>query len=146
MKLFNRAAFAILFYAVTTAPTGAFAEDLKLKKIMQDLAGEMEAIVRAISLEDYGTVHDRALGIAGHEKPPVEERMMILKFLQADAAGFKAADGVVHDSAARLAAAADKKDHYGVVGAFMDVLNGCVDCHAKYRGRVLEQFYRPGAE
>jgi cytochrome c556 len=132
--------------AALAIPSMAAGEGLRLREIMFGLADDMAAIVRAITLEDYETVRIRALRIAEHERPPFDERMRILKFLNDDAAGFKAADGVVHSSAKKLSDAAAKKDYYEVVENFRDVLNGCVDCHTKYKSKVRKHFYTDTGE
>lgn len=142
MDLYKKTALTALLLTPLLIPSGAAAEGLKLRTIMLDLAHDMEAIVRAISFEDYKTVKLLAKKIADHARPPLEERMRIMKFLKGDAAGFKAADDAVHTAAEKLAEAASKEDRYMVVENFRDVLNGCVDCHTKYRIKVRKEFYK----
>ena len=113
------------------ASTGQAHADLRLRGIMVELETSMEAIVRAISLDDLEAVESNARQIADHEKPPVEERLKILGFLKEDANGFKETDGIVHLSALKMAEAAARKDYEGIVDNYRDVLNGCVSCHTR---------------
>ena len=113
---------------------------------MVELEARMEAIVRAISLDDLEAVESNARQIADHEKPPVEERLKILGFLQEDANGFKETDGIVHLSALKMAEAAARKDYEGVVENYGDVLHGCVSCHTRYRSRIVDHFYGDKAQ
>ncbi len=128
------------------ASTGQAHADLRLRGIMVELEARMEAIVRAISLDDLEAVESNARQIADHEKPPVEERLKILGFLKEDANGFKETDGIVHLSALKMAEAAARKDYEGVVDLYRDVLNGCVSCHTRYRSRIVDHFYGDKAQ
>ena len=141
MNFRKLAAVMLIFFISTLYYAAPASAELELRQIMQTLLGHMGLIVTGISTEDFDTIEKSAAGIAGHRTPPIDERMAIMEFLKDDSAGFKAADGVVHDSAARVAEAARNKDMYSVVEGYRDILAGCLDCHTKYRDRVLKHFY-----
>ena len=122
----RRRSFVIALTLVLLASTGQAQAELKLREIMVALEARMEAVVRAINLDDFEAVESNSRQIDHNEKPPMEERLKIMGFLKEDASGFKETDGVVHLSALKMAEAAARKDYEGVVDNYRDVLNGCV--------------------
>lgn len=134
----------VLGFAASIAAAGG-GEPLRLKAIMNDLAGEMETISRGIWLGDFNIIEAAAVKVADHEKPPMAERMKILGFLKGRAGGFKAADASVHDNAMAMAEAAKREDMAGVVEKFDAVMKGCVECHTGYRADIVDHFYGGGS-
>ena len=60
-------------------------EPLALRKIMQELGRNMQAITGAISQEEWVQVVQLAPKVAAHPEPPFTEKMRILAYLGADA-------------------------------------------------------------
>jgi len=135
---------AIIAVAASVAFAGV-GEPLRLKTIMNDLAGEMETISRGVWLGDFKSIEAAAVKVADHEKPPMPERMKILGFLKGRAGGFKTADAKVHNNAMAMAEAAKREDMKGVLENFSIVIEGCVECHTDYRPVIVEHFYGGGS-
>ncbi len=131
----------ILSIAVLGALTAWAGEGLRLREVMRGLEADMQAIMRGISRGDMKSVESWARAIAGHEKPPMEERKKIAAFLKEDAGSFQKADAKVHDTALRLAEAARKGDRKAVVETYGALLDGCVNCHSRYRAPIVKHFY-----
>lgn len=64
-------------------------EPLALRKIMQELGRNMQAITGAISQEEWVQVVQLAPKVAAHPEPPLTEKMRILAYLGADATKFR---------------------------------------------------------
>lgn len=117
------------------------AEGLALKKIMNTLANDMSQITHSIALEDWSKVEEAAQKIANHDKPPMLEKIKILKLLGSEASDFKAFDDYVHDMSLELAKHAKSKDSEKVINTYTKVLKGCVDCHQRFKNKVQDHFY-----
>ncbi|MHB1183169.1 MAG: cytochrome c [Desulfobulbia bacterium] len=114
---------------------------LALHKIMQDLAGDMQAVVDGISREDWPLVAKNGLRIAGHPQPPLAEKMRILNFIGSDAGKFKGHDEKIHQAGLELKRAAERQDRPTVISAFATLQNGCLACHKSFRKSFQEHFY-----
>lgn len=135
MKFFTL--FTAFFLLLLTSTANAQGTP-NLKMIMIDLEADMEAIVRALNYDDFEAVKTHALEIANHQKPPMAQRKKIMAFLGSEMNGFKSSDAFVHDSAVKVAEAADEQNYAKVVESYGILLGGCVACHTKYRSRVLK--------
>jgi len=114
---------------------------LVLRKIMRDLGKNMQDIADGISREDWKMVGQIAPLVADHPKPPLAEKMRILKFAGADASKFKGHDEKVHQAARTLEQAAVLSNGQAVISAFATLQNGCLACHQSFRKPFLEHFY-----
>lgn len=139
-----------LLSAVTFAASSAWAggsagkvgAPLELRSIMQELSADMGAIVGGIAAGDMAAVEEHAGRVADHRRPPATEMGAIIKLLGPDMPAFKGIDTAVHDGALGVARAAAKGDTRAVLEGYSSVLSGCVECHERFRPRVIEHFYR----
>lgn len=117
------------------------AKPLALRKIMQDLGKNMQAITDGISREDWEMVAKIAPLIADHPQPPMGEKMRILSFIGADAGKFKGHDEKSSLAAQELRQAAARSDGQSVISSFATLQNSCLACHQSFRKPFLEHFY-----
>lgn len=130
----------ILMLLILTAP--AWAGEMELRGIMKDLDAKTQAIVEGINKGDFQAIANNARKISGHEEPSFTEKIRILGFLLTDAKKFKSFGDIVHDESEKLAEAAQKKDHDGVIAHFAALLKGCAGCHSGYREKFVKYFYK----
>lgn len=116
-------------------------EPLALRKIMQDLGKNMQAITDGISREDWEQVEEISPQVANHPQPPFGEKIRILSFVGTDVSRFKGYDGKTHDAARALEDAARNKDGQAVISAFSTLQSACLACHQNFRKPFLEHFY-----
>lgn len=117
------------------------AKPLELRRIMQELGKNMQTITEAISREDWTSIAKVAPQIAEHPKPPVIEKMRILKFIGTDMGTFESHDEITHQAARALEQVATRNDGQGVVAAFANLQKGCQACHQSFRKPFVEHFY-----
>jgi cytochrome c556 len=139
-------ALAVLLLAAggssPAAAQSTAATPLELRSIMQEMRSDLQATVDAMALEDWDRVAAIAPRIGEHRRPSAEERTRILALLGQEAIRFKASDDAVHDAAATLQKAAERKDGPGVIAAFAAVQTACLGCHQAFRKTLVEHFYR----
>lgn len=116
-------------------------EPLALRKIMQDLGRDMEAVTGAISREDWAAIEKLAPRIASHPQPPAGEKLRILAHVGSNASAFRAHDERTHDAAVALQKAAAAGDGKSVIAAFGAVQNSCFACHQAFRPSFVKHFY-----
>lgn len=116
-------------------------EPLALRKIMQELGRNMQAITGAIALEDWTQVAQLAPMVAAHPEPPATEKIRILAYLGTDAAKFRHFDMQTHESAHAMAVAAASDDGKAVIQSFARVQESCLGCHQAFRKPFVEYFY-----
>lgn len=121
--------------------TSESVEPMALRKIMQDLGKNMQAITDGISREDWEQVEKIAPQVADHPQPPFGEKIRILSFVGTDVSKFKRYDGKTHDAARALEDAAKNKDGPAVISAFSALQTTCLACHQNFRKPFLEYFY-----
>lgn len=107
---------------------------------MKQLGRDMQAVMAAISNEDWSAVAATAPRIARHDEPPLAEKMRILAWLGTDAGRFRGFDAQVHDAALGMAEAAARGDGRAVIAAFAGVQQGCLGCHQAFRRPFVEHF------
>lgn len=112
-----------------------------LRKIMEQLGRDMQAVTGAISMEDWARVAELAPKIARHAEPPLSEKMRILTWLGTDAGKFRSFDGQTHETASAMGEAAERGDGQAVITAFAKVQQSCLDCHQDFRKPFLEHFH-----
>lgn len=93
-------------------------EPLALRKIMQELGRNMQAITGAISQEEWVQVVQLAPKVAAHPEPPLTEKMRILAYLGADATKFRNFDAQTHEAALAMKLAAVSSDGKAVIQSF----------------------------
>lgn len=116
-------------------------EPLALRKIMQDLGRDMEAVTGAISREEWAAIEKLAPRIASHPQPPAGEKLRILSFAGSNAGAFRAHDEHTHDAALALQKAAAAGDGRSVIAAFGTLQNSCLACHQAFRSSFVSHFY-----
>ncbi|MBI5192820.1 MAG: cytochrome c [Nitrospirae bacterium] len=136
--------FKILFFvlAVLIAAPAVTMAELQLRTIMNGMNDRMKAIVDAINREDFKSIEENAVKIAGHDKPPVTERIRILGFMKRQAPELKGMDDKVHASAKELGESAKKRNIDAVVSSFAKVQKACIACHTKFKAQIVEHFYQ----
>lgn len=121
-------------------------EPLVLRKIMQDMGKNMQAISEGISREDWKLVEINASLVADHPRPPMMEKARILSFVGANMSKFKGHDGKTHEAARELGEIASEEDGYGVIQAFMRLQNTCLACHQRFRKSFQAHFYKSSTD
>ncbi len=114
---------------------------LALRKIMQGMGRNMQAIVDAVSHEDWPKAARAAAAIGDHPQPPVGEKVRILAFVGADAGKFRDFDGRSQQAAKALQEAADGGDGAAAIAAFARMQAACLGCHQAFRRPLVEHFY-----
>lgn len=123
------------------AAQSASPQPLALRKIMQDLGRDMEAVSGAISREDWSAITKLAPRIANHPQPPASEKLRILAFAGSDAGAFRSHDGRTHDAALALEKASASRDGKSVIAAYATLQGACLGCHQAFRSSFVEHFY-----
>ncbi len=124
---------------------GKLGAPLELRSIMRELSVDMEGVVSGIVAGDMAVVEEHARRVADHRRPPATEMGGIVKLLGPDMPAFKGIDTLVHDGALGVADAAAAGDTRAVLEGYSSVLSGCVECHERFRPRVIEHFYGDAA-
>lgn len=124
-----------------SAQAASPAKPLELRKIMQAMGKDMQAITDGISREDWALVAKLAPLIAQHPQPPMGEKVRILSYLGADAATFKRHDEDTNRAAQAMVQAALRNDGAAVIGTFATLQNSCLACHRNFREPFVRHFY-----
>ena len=135
------AACASLAASLPAAAQNTSSEPLALRKIMQDLGRDMEAVTGAVSREDWAAIAKLAPRIAKHPQPPAAEKLRILSFAGSNATAFRSHDERTHDAALALQKAAASGDGRSVIESFATLQNTCLGCHQAFRSSFVEHFY-----
>jgi len=117
------------------------AEPMELRRIMQEIGKNMQAVTDAIAREEWGRVAENALRIAEHPQPPMGERVRVLAFAGSDAGRFKGFDEQTHHAAKAVEQAAESGDGQAVIASFATLQNSCLACHQTFRKPFVEHFY-----
>jgi len=131
----------IILISIISVASAQDNEPLALRKIMQDMGDNMQAITDGISLEDWDQVNKNALLIADHPQPPFGEKFKILRYIGTDARKFKKYDGITHDAASELGLLAKQNKGSEVIQAFAKLQKSCFECHQTFRKSFLQNFY-----
>lgn len=107
-----------------------------LKSIMIDLGEQMARVQAGLWVEDYAAISTAAKAVADHPHVSPEERARVQAALGEDFAAFAQADRRVHDSAVRLAEAADTRSSESTLKEIVEVQSGCVSCHTQFKQRL----------
>ena len=143
-KIFAITAVSVLSVCICTpalAEKSTGIKPLELRKIMQELGKDMQAITDAISYEDWARVANIAPRIAEHPEPSAIEKMRILTLIGTDAGKFESHDEITHLAARALEQVALRSEGLGVIAAFANLQNGCLACHQSFRKPFVEHFY-----
>lgn len=139
------AAAATVLLACGTVPAhsqqAAGQAPLALRQIMQGMGRNMQAIVDAMSREDWAKAARAAAAIADHPQPPAGEKVRILAFIGGDAGKFRGFDGTSQQAAKALQAAADRGDGPAAITSFAKLQSACLGCHQAFRRPLVEHFY-----
>ncbi|MEI6333918.1 MAG: cytochrome c [Methylococcaceae bacterium] len=143
-KIFAITAVSLISVGIsipTLAENASGVKPLELRRIMQELGKDMQAITDSISHEDWQQVAKIAPLIAEHPQPPLGEKMRILAFIGTDASKFESHDEITHQTARALEQVAARNDGSGVISAFATLQNSCLACHQSFRKPFVEHFY-----
>ncbi len=135
------AALLAITSATSWADENAVAAPLALRKIMQDLGKNMQAITDGISRGDWELVEKTAALVAEHPQPPLGEKMRILSFVGTSMGKFKSYDGETHAQAQALGKSANSHDGQAVILAFQKLQTSCYNCHSEFRKPFVVHFY-----
>lgn len=127
-------------YPLARAGDAGGAKPLELRKIMQTLGKDMQAVTDGISREDWDLVAKTAPRIADHPQPPMGERMRILAFVGSDVGKFKQYDKRTQEAARALQQAAVRGDGQAVISTFATLQTTCLRCHQQFRKPFQEHF------
>lgn len=134
--------FASLFFAQAALPANA-QEPQSLLHIMREMGQNLNDVTGGMLRDDYDAVAAAAQSIANHPQPPMEERLIIIGGLGADAGKFRQDDQIVHDAALALKQAAERKNGELLVERYTNLIGGCMSCHGGFRTRVRELTQSP---
>ena len=107
-----------------------------VKEAMQSLSLNMQAVVNAAMLNDYGQIYKLAEKIENHEGPPIKHRLALLAELKLDIANFKSFDDKVRANAIAMKEAAQNQNMKLILKEFGKITEECINCHAIYRERI----------
>ena len=136
-------------YPLARAGDADAAKPLELRRIMQTLGKDMQAVTDGISREDWDLVAKTAPRIADHPQPSMGERMRIMAFIGSDVGKFKQYDKRTHEAARALGQAAIRGDGQAVISSFATLQSTCLGCHQQFREpfkQHFEQHSKPEAQ
>ena len=113
--------------------------DGTLKAIMGGIGDQMSVIQAALWVEDYARIEGAAKAISAHPNASMSERSRLLSSLGFSFPGFVSADGVTHEAADALAAAAASHKMPAVLSAFQATTAACVSCHQDYASSLRKK-------
>lgn len=116
----------------------AYAEEVTLKSVMQQLGKDYAGLNQSILMEDFEASAQAAHRIAHHDKPSLLQRMKIMTGLRSDMPGFKKVDTKVHQLALDIERAALAKDMPLLIQHQSNMLSACMACHTTYKARVID--------
>jgi len=116
-------------------------KQMELRNIMDRMGSDMEAIVRATTLEDWNRVASLASAIANHAEPPMTEKLRILAWLGSDAGRFRQHDARLKEVAGHMQQAAEAHQGADVIRLFAKTQQSCLECHQSFRQPFVERFH-----
>jgi len=108
-----------------------------LRVVMAGLQTDMDSLHHALWREDFPAAAAAGRAVAEHPAVSEDERQRIFGILGEDAAAFRAADMLVHDTGLALADAASGPDRDAVRTQLANLHAGCLACHEAFRERLL---------
>lgn len=107
------------------------------RQVMQEVLSDYQAIVAGIATDNPEMTSDAARRLANHRLPKggLYPYFKPENINDADMTILPAMNAAVEGSALKVAEAADRGDMAAAVGHLGDIMNGCVSCHAKFRGQ-----------
>lgn len=112
-------------------------EQATLRQVMQEVGQEYETMVSAVFMDNPEMAADAARRLANHRIP----RGGLIAYLKLDQindellSGLDSMNTEVEGNAIKFAQAADKGDMAGAAALLSPIANGCVACHATFRGK-----------
>lgn len=117
--------------------TAAPGEGQTLLVIMQKLGVDMAALTHGLMTEDTALVARSADAVAAHPDIAPGELERIHTELGASMSEFERLDAAVHEESVALRDAARAGDMDAVLDRLHEVQRGCVECHTRFRQRLL---------
>ncbi len=108
-----------------------------LRQVMQEVGKEYETMVSAVFMDNPEMAADAARRLANHRIP----RGGLISYLKLDQindellAGLDSMNTTVEGNAIKFAQAAEKGDMATAASLLSPIANGCVSCHATFRGK-----------
>lgn len=129
---------ADLSHAASHAHSGqAHAEPMSLVAIMGLMITEIQQVGHGIFNENYALIEKSAAGIADHPPIRTEDLQLVKETLGQQAEKFEQLDEQVHHHADSMRLAAGRKDMDEILRQYSVVQHGCVECHARFRSRIV---------
>lgn len=110
---------------------------LTMRQVMQEILADYQATAAAIATDNAELAADAARRVADHRLPRggMLPYLPLEKINGRDLGVLPAMEDAVEGSARRLALAAEKGDMAGAATQFGAMTEGCVSCHAHFRGQ-----------
>jgi len=112
-------------------------EQATLRQVMQEVGKEYETMVSAVFMDNSEMAADAARRLANHRIP----RGGLIAYLKLDQinddylSGLDSMNAAVEGNALKFAQAAEKGDMATAASLLSPIANGCVSCHATFRGK-----------
>lgn len=139
-KFFLSSAFAALTLMTCNV---ASAQQMELRSVMQDMSRNLQAVVDAISREEWGRVAELSSKIELHQQPSDSEKTRIITFFGPEMGRFKAFDTQTSEAASRLQQFAKAGQPQQVIDSVAKLQTSCLGCHEAFRERFINRFYLP---
>lgn len=107
------------------------------RQVMQEVLSDYQAITAGIATDNPEMAADAARRLANHRLPKggLYPYFAMENINDADMTILPAMNTAVEGSALKLAEAADRGDMATAASHLSEIMNGCVACHAKFRGQ-----------
>jgi hypothetical protein len=112
------------------------AKETTLRQIMHEILADYQAIASALATDNAEAASEAARRLAGHRIPKggLLPYFPLNQINDADLGVLPSMNTIVEGSALKLADAADAGDLPLAATYMSEVMNGCIACHAKFRG------------
>lgn len=102
-------------------------------EMMLSLQIQLDALTRAVIIDDFEAAHAAAHGIATHAGPSSEELQQLMEILADKSKDFKACDKEVHHFAMETARSAQSNEGDAMVDMYIKLVKQIRLCHLEFR-------------
>ncbi len=113
-------------------------ETMPLVPMMRLLLNDMYTIDEGIYAENYQMIEEGGEAVSNHPVMTEEDKKLVKSALGEDMKKFVKFDMIVHHHADSIAIAARNEKMNEVLRHYRIVQQGCVDCHTRYRTKIIE--------
>lgn len=113
-------------------------ETMSLVPMMRLLLNDMYTIDEGIYTENYKMIEEGGTAVSNHPVMTEEDKKLVKTALGEDMKKFVRFDMVVHHHADSIVIAARNEKMNEVLRHYRIVQQGCVDCHTRYRTKIIE--------